>query len=65
MAAKKWVIIRRQRRVVGGRAQLPSCVLREIRARVEAEAQRHGVSKSFVVSVALAHAFGVKDQEEY
>lgn len=64
MASKK---IRHQRRLPRGqkREALPSCVLREIRRAIETEAMRYGVSKSFVVAVALARAFGIKGQEEY
>ncbi len=56
---------RRQRPVPGGRDALPACVLKEIRLRVEQEAARHGVSRSFVIAVVLARAFNVKGQEEY
>ena len=57
--------IRRQRPIRGGRDPLPSCVLKEIRDAVEREAARYNVSKSFVIAVALAHAFGIKKQEDY
>ena len=63
---KKWNgKMQRQRRVPGGRKALPACVLKEIERAVENEAKRFHVSKSFVVAVALADAFGVKDQERY
>lgn len=57
--------IRRQKPVRGGREPLPACVLGEIREAVEREAARWKVSKSFVIAVALAHTFGIKDQEDY
>lgn len=57
--------IRRQRRVIGGRDALPSCVLKEIRVAVEKEAMRHGVSKSFVIAVVLAKAFKIDEQEPF
>lgn len=57
--------IRRQRPIPGGRRPLPACVLKEIRVEVERNAARFHVSKSFVIAVALADAFGVADQESY
>lgn len=57
--------IRAQRRVPGGRMPLGATVLREIRARVEADAARYGVSKSFVIAVALAKVYGIDKQEWY
>lgn len=60
----KYKVMRRQKPIPGGREALPACVLKEIRRAVEKEAMRHGVSKSFVIAVALAKAFGIKDQEE-
>lgn len=57
--------LRRQRPIRGGRQSLPSCVIRSIERAVEDEALRHRVSKSFVIAVTLAHAFGIKDQELY
>lgn len=62
---RRKLTIRRQRRVPGGRLPLPSCVLAGIRDKVEREAARHRVSKSFVIAVVLARAFGVLDQEQY
>jgi len=62
---KKYKIIHRQRPIPGGRDALPACVLKEIRKAVEDEAMRYGVSKSFVVAVALSKAFGIKNQEQY
>jgi hypothetical protein len=58
-------MIRRQRPIRGGREPLPSCVLKSIRRAVENEASRHHVSKSFVIAVVLAQAFGITDQEWY
>ena len=57
--------IRRQRPSKGGRVPLPACVLRDIQHEVERCAARYGVSRSFVVAVALADAVGVDDQEHY
>lgn len=57
--------MKRQKPVKGGREPLPACVLKEIRSAIEREAERYGVSKSFVIAVALAKAFGIKKQEEY
>jgi hypothetical protein len=57
--------IRRQKPVKGGRERMSSGVLKEIDNAVAREAARHSVSKSFVISVILAKAFGIKDQETY
>lgn len=57
--------IRRQKSVRGGREPLPSCVIKEIRNAVEREADRYGVSKSFVIAVRLAESFGIYKQEKY
>jgi hypothetical protein len=54
---------RRQRPVKGGREALPSCVLGEIKRHVEADAMKYGVSKSFVISVILAKAYKIAEQE--
>lgn len=62
MATKK---MRRQRPVKGGRLPLPACVLRAIAREVEARARQFNVSRSFVIAVALAEAFDVRDQEHY
>lgn len=58
--------LRIQKRVKGKvRKRLYPSVLKEIRRAVKAEAQEHGVSMSFVVSVHLARAYGIKSQELY
>ncbi len=57
-------VLRRQKPVRGGRQPLPATVLKDIYRRVDDEARRHNVSRSFVIAVALAHAFGVKNQEQ-
>jgi hypothetical protein len=57
--------IRRQKPVKGGREPLPSCVLGQIHEEVRQRADRYRVSKSFVIAVALAHEFGIKEQESY
>lgn len=56
---------RRQRPIKGGRDPLPACVIRDIRHEVERLAKRHNVSRSFVIAVALAEAFGIDEQERY
>lgn len=55
--------MRRQRPVKGGRHPLPACVLQDIQRAVEADALRYGVSKSFVISVILARAYRIAEQE--
>lgn len=55
----------RQRPVKGGRAQLPACVLQDIRHEVEAVARRYDVSRSFVIATTLAKAFGIRGQEDF
>ena len=49
----------------GKRKQLSPWVSKEIRRRVKELAQDYGVSRSFVISVALAEQFGIKNQELY
>jgi predicted transcriptional regulator len=56
---------RRQRSVKGGRLRLSPHVLKIIAKRVNEIARKHGVSKSFVVAVALADHFGVSEQEQF
>lgn len=58
-------IIRRQPPVKGGRAPLPSCVLHETEQRVRALAERHRVSRSWVIAVILAKALGISNQVTY
>jgi hypothetical protein len=62
---RAYVAVRRQTPIAGGRRQLPACVLKEIRERVELEADREGVSRSWVVAVRLAASYGIKGQEQY
>lgn len=57
--------LNRQKPVKGGRKQLPSCVLKEIRIEVEKQSRMFKVSRSFVVATALAEIFGIKQQEDY
>jgi hypothetical protein len=57
--------VRRQSPIKGGREALPSCILKDIHRIVEHEAHIHKVSKSWVVAVALADFFGVKEQETF
>lgn len=56
---------RSQKPVPGGRKPMPATVLKAIDHAVAREAARHNVSKSFVIAVVLAKAFGIKDQELY
>lgn len=58
---------RSQKRLPKGvkRQPLPACVLDRIYEKVDAEAKRFNVSRSFVIAVALATVFNVKEQEEY
>lgn len=56
---------RRQAPVKGGREQLPSCVIGQIKDAVERTAQRYQVSRSFVIAVALADQFGIREQETF
>lgn len=57
--------IRFQSRVEGGRRRIGAGCIKQIEAAVAREAARHSVSKSFVISVILAKAFNIKEQEEY
>lgn len=55
-----------QKRLVGmSRLPMPSSLLPAIAHKIEKEASRYGVSRSFVIAVALAHTFNIKEQEEY
>lgn len=54
-----------QRRVKGGRAALPASVLKSIWREVDRQARRFNVSRSFVIATALAHTFGIKEQDDY
>ena len=54
---------RRQKPIKGGREPLPACVIKEIAHEVEKRAARHKVSKSFIIAVTLAHAYGITEQE--
>jgi hypothetical protein len=65
VAVKKRRVIQRQRPIKGGRDPLPACVIHAIREKVQNIADRHGVSRSFVIAVALAEAFGISEQEKY
>jgi len=52
--------IRRQKPVKGGRESLPSCVINEIKHKIERLAREHKVSRSFVIATILAESLGVK-----
>lgn len=47
------------------RKQVSSRIIKEIQLHVEAASKEFKVSKSFVVSVALADFFGIKKQERF
>lgn len=55
----------RQKPIKGGRQPLPACVMKEIWNEVDRQARRFRVSRSFVIATALAHTFGIEDQEDY
>jgi len=58
--------LRRQRRIPGyTRQALPSCVLLSIQRAVLRDAQRHNVSRSWVIAVILAEHYRIADQELY
>jgi len=57
--------IKRQAPVEGGRESLPACVLAEIEMAVRAEANKHRVSKSWVIATILAYHFGIGEQISY
>jgi hypothetical protein len=52
--------VQRQTPVKGGRVPIGAGVIGEIRREVERLAARYGVSRSFVVAVALADQFGIE-----
>ena len=56
---------RRQPPVRGGRRPLPSCVIKEIDLAVRDLAIEYGVSRSWVISVLLAHGLGIKKQPDF
>lgn len=57
--------IRRQSPVKGGRTPLPACVIHAIWSRVNTEARVYGVSRSWVIAVNLAKAFGMMAEVEH
>lgn len=57
--------IRRQPPIKGGRMKLGAGVIREIEREVTRRAIKFHVSRSFVIAVALAQAFGVSGQAQY
>lgn len=56
---------RRQKPIRGGRDAVSGSVIKELRRRVEREAVRYNISKSFVVAVALALYFKIDLGEHY
>lgn len=61
---RRWAITRRQRPIPGGRDALPACVIKSIKAHVEAHAEDVGCSKSFVVAWVLAKYYNIGEQED-
>lgn len=57
--------VRIQKRTRRPRARLSATALASIDAEIKKAARRFGVSRSFVIAVALADHFGIKDQEQY
>jgi len=57
--------MRIQKKVKGGRTRVKSGLTRAISRRVESEAARYDVSKSFVIANALAFAFGIPIEDTY
>lgn len=47
------------------RRHFSTAVIRQIEDKIEKIARTHNVSKSYVIAVALADAFGITDQERY
>lgn len=56
---------RRQKPVQGGRVPVSAGLIRDIEMAIHDEMKRYNVSRSFVIAVALAHTFGIKEQEDY
>lgn len=56
--------IRRQK-PLAGRLRISATAMKEIEREVSRCARRFRVSKSFVMSVALADYFGIRDQESF
>jgi len=54
-----------QKPVKGGRTRLSNAVTHAIAKRIESEAARYDVSKSFVQANALAFAFGIPIEDTY
>jgi hypothetical protein len=57
--------IRRQSPVKGGRKRFSASFIRELETAIKAEQRRFRVSRAFVITVAVAHALGVSEQEDY
>lgn len=57
--------VRSQRPVKGGRIPAYTGLIKDIERVIESEMRRYGVSRSFVIATALAHAFGIEEQEDY
>ena len=53
-------VIRRQKPVKGGRKPLPSCVIGEIKNKIDRLATLHKVSRSFVIATILAEKLKIK-----
>lgn len=57
--------MRRQRPIKNGRRPLPSTVLNQIHHAIDADAEKYGVSRSFVIAVILARAYRIDEQEPF
>lgn len=57
--------IRAQHPIPGGRLKMSLTAMSKISDHVAREARRFGVSKSFVIAVALADYFQITEQERY
>lgn len=57
--------MKRQPRVKGGRARLAPSVLHEIDIEIARVARKFGVSKSWVIALALADAMGIQGQADF
>jgi hypothetical protein len=55
----------RQRGIKGGRTAIGAGVIGDIEKAILREQRRYGVSRSFVIAVALAGFFGIEEQEDY
>lgn len=57
--------LKRQKPIKGGRKSLPSCVIKNIKDKIDHIARYHRVSRSFVIATILAKELGVKIEYYY